>query len=192
MSGTPRPVWDRGDAIDADMLAFTIGDDWSHDRRLVPHDIRGSLAHVAGLARVGLIDAAAHAAIRDGLTELLRGFEVGAWTLEPTDEDVHSAVERRLTELVGEPGERMHTGRSRNEQVAVDVRLWLRDAAVALDAQVAALCRAGEELARAKGELPLPAIPGMAAAAGPSRVLIARRKTMTRPPDGIIRTSLSL
>ncbi len=138
-----RPIWDRGDAVDPEMLAYTIGDDWLQDRRLVPFDIRGSLAHAAGLARAGLIDEAAHAAIRDGLEQLLAGFEAGEWTVEAGDEDVHSAVERRLVDLVGEPGKRLHTGRSRNDQVATDVRLWLRAAAAeageALDGLVAAL-----------------------------------------------------
>jgi len=151
-----RPIWDRGEPIDADMLAFTIGDDWLQDRRLVECDVRGSLAHAAGLVRAGLIEPADGEAIRAGLTELLEGHRAGEWTVEPGDEDVHSAVERRLIDRIGEAGKRLHTGRSRNDQVAVDVRLWLRDAAAEMLAALDALRRACVELAGRHGDLPLP------------------------------------
>ncbi len=155
-TGFQRPVWDRGDAIDAQMLAFTVGDDPLWDRRLVEHDIRGSLAHSAGLAKVGLITNADRDSIHAGLVELLEAFRRGEWTVGADDEDVHSAVERRLTDKIGEPGKRLHTARSRNEQVAVDMRLWLREAnAVAwslTDELRASLVRASEK----HGALPLP------------------------------------
>ena len=151
-----RPVWDRGEPIDAAMLAFTVGDDWLQDRRLIEHDIRGSLAHVDGLLRIGLIEARDHASIRDGLTRLLESHRRGEWTVEASDEDVHSAVERRLTELVGDAGKRLHTARSRNEQVAVDVRLWLRDASARVGSELAALRAALVRIQDRSGQLPLP------------------------------------
>ena len=154
--GFQRPVWDRGDPIDAAMLAFTVGDDWLQDRRLIEHDIRGSLAHVDGLLKVGLVEAHDHAAIRDGLTRLLESHRRSEWTVEPSDEDVHSAVERRLTELVGDAGKRLHTARSRNEQVAVDVRLWLRGASEQVGAQLTALRAAITRIQARFGTLPLP------------------------------------
>ena len=122
------PIWDRGEAFDPEILAFTTGDDPVHDRRLVDAEIRASLAHAEGLMRAGLLTAADHVAVADGLTALRASFRAGEWTVEAGDEDVHSALERRLIDRVGEPGKRLHTGRSRNEQVAVDLRLWLRDA----------------------------------------------------------------
>ena len=155
-SDSQRPIWDRGEPIDAQMLAFTTGDDPLMDRRLVGHDIAGSLAHAAGLAQVGLIDAEAHAALRNGLEVLLRTFRAGEWTVEPTDEDVHSAVERRLIALVGEPGKRLHTGRSRNDQVATDVRLWLRDALGTTRVAVAHLIAAQCHFIGQHGNLPIP------------------------------------
>ena len=151
-----RPVWDRGAPIDAEMLRFTIGDDWRMDRELVAHDLRGSLAHAAGLQHAGLLDEAAHAAIRDGLEALLAEWQAGAWDVEPADEDVHSAVERRLVERIGADGKRLHLGRSRNDQVAVDMRLWLRDAAAQTHAGVTAVIAALEALLADRGELPLP------------------------------------
>ncbi len=149
------PIWDRGDPIDADMLAFTIGDDWLHDRRLVEHDIRASLAHVSGLMRVGLIEAATGERLHAGLLALLEQWRAGEWTLGPEDEDVHSAVERRLTEQIGADGGRMHLGRSRNDQVAVDLRLWLRAAAAATHTRIEELCQVLVNMARNSGTLPL-------------------------------------
>ena len=151
-----RPVWDRGDAIDAQMLAFTTGDDPLWDRRLIAHDIRGSQAHAKGLARVGLIGAEDCATICEGLARLLASHRAGEWTVEAGDEDVHSAVERRLTELVGDAGKRLHTARSRNEQVTVDVRLWLRDAIERMNALLRALHESLAKAARRHSELPLP------------------------------------
>lgn len=151
-----RPIWDRGDAIDEAMLAFTVGDDWRQDQRLVEYDIRGSLAHAAGLRRVGLLTPADHAAIARGLEELLAEHRRGAWNVESTDEDVHSAVERRLIDKVGDAGKRLHTGRSRNEQVTVDVLLWLRDAVSNAKRLLDGAKDACEALAASRGSLPLP------------------------------------
>lgn len=129
------------------MLAFTIGDDWLMDRRLVEVDVAGSLAHVDGLLTAELVSAEDHGAIRAGLEQLLAGWRAGEWDVEPGDEDVHSAIERRLTELVGEPGNRLHTGRSRIDQVALDLRLWLHEAAFGVRARLDALIEACSELA---------------------------------------------
>lgn len=150
------PIWDRGEPIDSQMMAFTIGDDWQMDRRLVEHDIRGSLAHAAGLAAVGLIEAEDLAAIQGGLNGLLDDWRSGLWDLGPEDEDVHSAVERRLVERIGEAGKRLHTGRSRNEQVALDMLLWLRAAAREMAAQVEGLAHACCAFGAAAGKTPLP------------------------------------
>lgn len=151
-----KPIWDRGDDVDAQMMAFTAGDDWMHDQRLVEHDIEGSLAHVDGLVRVGLIDQAARDAIHNGLQGLLESFRAGAWQLEPEDEDVHSAVERRLIDAIGEPAKRMHTARSRNEQIALDVRLWLRSSIASTISSLDAVREACENLRTRHGGLPLP------------------------------------
>ena len=156
---TPKfqsPIWDRGDAIDPQMLAFTIGDDPLLDRRLVEHDLRGSLAHARGLARIGLITEADLGAIVGGLEKLLAAHVAGEWDVEAGDEDVHSAVERRLIEAIGDPGKKLHTARSRNEQVALDVRLWLRGAAARTTAEAMALVSCLRELARAQGKTALP------------------------------------
>ncbi len=150
------PLWDRGDPIDPEVLAFTIGDDWRQDQRLVEVDLRGSLAHVEGLRRAGLVEAADADAIRDGLLGLLADHRRGLWTVEAGDEDVHSAVERRLVERIGEPGKRLHTGRSRNDQVATDLRLWLREAVEGTLASTHDVRAACSELREKYATLPLP------------------------------------
>lgn len=151
-----KPIWDRGEAVDPAMLAFTIGDDWLMDRELIAHDLRVSLAHADALKRAKLLDAAAHARIKSGLEELVREHAEGAWTLDAADEDVHSAVDRRLIEKIGEDGKRLHTGRSRNEQVATAMRLWLRDAASLAGEQLTGMVAAFEQLVAERGQLPLP------------------------------------
>ncbi len=151
-----RPVWDRGEAIDEGMLAFTIGDDPLMDRRLIEVDIEGSLAHAKGLLAARLLTPEQHANIHDGLLSLLESHRAGVWTVEAGDEDVHSAVERRLVERIGEDGKRLHTGRSRNDQVALDVRLWLRRAGAQTAAHVEGLVAACSALASHHAELPLP------------------------------------
>jgi argininosuccinate lyase len=98
------------------------------DWRLAPFDIQGSLAHAAMLHQVGVLTAEDLADIRRGLGEILADFEAGRFTWNLDDEDIHFNIERALTRKVGDAGKRLHTGRSRNDQVATDVRLWLRDA----------------------------------------------------------------
>jgi argininosuccinate lyase len=98
------------------------------DRRLLAIDVAGSLAHAAMLHERGLLSDEDHDAIVAGLQQILAAARDGSFEWLDTDEDVHSAVERRLVELVGEPGRRLHTGRSRNDQIALDLRLYLREA----------------------------------------------------------------
>jgi argininosuccinate lyase len=97
------------------------------DRRLYRHDIRGSAAHARMLARVGLLTSSEANAIETGLKEIEREIGKGRFRFELADEDIHLAVERRLTEKIGAAGAKLHTARSRNDQVALDLRLYLRD-----------------------------------------------------------------
>ncbi|WP_332827206.1 argininosuccinate lyase [Ramlibacter sp.] len=96
------------------------------DKRLAQADIAGSLAHAAMLQRQGVISAGDLADIRRGMAQILGEVESGAFEWKLDLEDVHLNIEARLTQLVGDAGKRLHTGRSRNDQVATDVRLWLR------------------------------------------------------------------
>ncbi|MBU0603189.1 MAG: argininosuccinate lyase [Gammaproteobacteria bacterium] len=97
------------------------------DRRMWQQDIRGSLAHATMLARQGIIGDGDLADIRRGMAQIAAEIEAGQFNWNLDDEDVHLNIEKRLTALVGDAGKRLHTGRSRNDQVATDIRLWLRD-----------------------------------------------------------------
>ncbi|WP_018413070.1 argininosuccinate lyase [Methyloversatilis thermotolerans] len=98
------------------------------DQRMWRQDIQGSLAHAAMLTKQGIIAQADLDAIRAGMAQIAQEIENGTFDWNLDDEDVHLNIEKRLTTLVGDAGKRLHTGRSRNDQVATDIRLWLRDA----------------------------------------------------------------
>jgi argininosuccinate lyase len=97
------------------------------DRRLFRHDIRGSIAHAEMLAKVGLLKTSELRAIVGGLERIETEITSGRFKFDIADEDIHLAIERRLIALIGEPGRKLHTGRSRNDQIALDMRLFLRD-----------------------------------------------------------------
>lgn len=99
----------------------------SFDKRLAPHDVAGSLAHADMLARIGILSAKDLADIRRGMETILEEIADGRFQWSLDLEDVHLNIEKRLVELIGDAGKRLHTGRSRNDQVATDIRLWLRD-----------------------------------------------------------------
>jgi argininosuccinate lyase len=126
------------------------------DRRMWRQDIAGSRAHAVMLASRGIITAEDRDAILNGLDQVAAEIEGGTFTFSTEREDIHMNVEARLIELVGDPGRRLHTGRSRNDQVALDVRLWVRDAIDQLDAQIADCMRALVAQAEAHAATPMP------------------------------------
>ena len=99
----------------------------SFDQRLYEQDIRASKAHCAMLVAQGILSGKDGQVIEDGLEQVLQEFQSGAVAIDPALEDIHMHVEARLTEIVGEAGKKLHTARSRNDQVATDFRLWIRD-----------------------------------------------------------------
>ena len=136
-----RP-WSARFAEPVDALTQRFTSSLAFDRRLAQQDIAGSLAHARMLAACGVISARDGAAIERGLGKVRAEIASGKFDWSAGDEDVHSAIERRLTELVGEAGKRLHTARSRNDQVATDLRLWLRAEIDAIDGLLAALIAA--------------------------------------------------
>ena len=151
-------LWQKqGVEVDADIQSFLAGDDVALDREFLVHDIEASRAHAAGLASIGILSADELAGIDAGLDELARRYREGEFVLDERFEDGHSAIEAFLTERLGDAGRRIHTGRSRNDQVLVATRLWLRDRLRAL----ASLCAetASVALQRAAAERAV-AMPG--------------------------------
>ncbi len=126
------------------------------DYELYPYDIAGSRAHARGLAAAGLLSKGQLRAIEKGLTQVERELDSGRFDFKPSDEDIHTAIERRLTELAPDAGARLHAGRSRNDQVALDLRLLCRSAAGALTALVAMLVDALARQALAHADWPMP------------------------------------
>ncbi len=126
------------------------------DRRLWRADILGSQAYARALAAAGLLAAQEAEALVAGLDQVADEWARGAFALQPGDEDIHTANERRLTELIGPVAGKLHTGRSRNDQVATDVRLWLRDECAALRGHLHALIGVAVERAAQEIELLLP------------------------------------
>ncbi|WJI14193.1 argininosuccinate lyase [Pseudoxanthomonas winnipegensis] len=151
-------LWQKpGVAVDAKIQTFLAGDDVILDREFFLHDIAASTAHAEGLQHIGILSEDELAGLRRELAVLADDFRSGAFVLDAQYEDGHSAIEARLTERLGDAGRRIHTGRSRNDQILVATRLWLKDKLGAL----AQLSRqiAGVALERAQAEQSLP-IPG--------------------------------
>jgi argininosuccinate lyase len=132
-------LWEKGLPLDERVLRYTAGEDHLLDARLVSYDVRGSIAHAEMLAEQGLISKDDCTAIRDGLEKLEGSFANGEWEISLEDEDVHTALETRLTDAIGATGGRLHLGRSRNDQVLTALRLYLRDATIDLVERVGAL-----------------------------------------------------
>jgi len=128
----------------------------SFDRKMWRQDIAGSRAHAAMLARQGIITGADEAAIREGLEYITDEIEAGRFGFTADLEDIHMNIEARLTDRIGEAGKRLHTGRSRNDQVATDFRLWVRDAIDGIDGQISDVMRQLAARAAAHAADPMP------------------------------------
>lgn len=138
----------------AELMAFT--ESLSFDRLLWREDLRGSTAHVRGLVHVGLLTEEEGAEIIGALKVVEAEFEANAFIFLESDEDIHSAVERRLTELVGDNGAKLHTGRSRNDQIATDLRLYAKRAIIEVSEKLETLCSVLLEAAESSKEAYLP------------------------------------
>ena len=167
-------LWDKGLPLDERILRFTAGEDHRLDERLVEYDARASIAHARMLEKQKLLASADCQAICAGLEALAAEHAAGEWSIELADEDVHSALERRLTERIGEAGGRVHLGRSRNDQVLVALRLYLRDAIEALATQTDGVVAALERVATEQGTIALPGYTHMQPAMPSSVALWAR------------------
>lgn len=151
------PIWNKaGVEIDAELMRFMAGEDVILDRELLPFDIVASDAHAQGLAVIGLLSDAECTRLREALAALAKAFAQGEFVLDARFEDGHSAIEAWLTERLGDLGRKIHTGRSRNDQVLVAMRLWLKDRlakahSACLTIAELALARAGQD-----ADLPMP------------------------------------
>jgi argininosuccinate lyase len=149
-------LWDKGVPLDERILRFTAGEDHVLDARLVEYDVRASIAHARMLEDRNLLTSDDCDAICDGLEQLADRHAAGEWSIELDQEDVHSALEQHLIELIGPAGGRVHLGRSRNDQVLAAIRLYLRDTVRALADGATTVAAALDERVAAQGDVALP------------------------------------
>ncbi len=138
----------------AELMAYT--ESLSFDQRLWPDDIAGSVAHVRGLAHVGILTEVERDTVLIALQQVADEMAAGSFEFRPSDEDIHTAVERRVTELAGPAGAKLHTGRSRNDQSATDVRMWLKRELLTVAQRVLGLQEVLLARAEAAGDVYLP------------------------------------
>lgn len=120
-------LWDKGFDTNALVENYTVGRDQELDMRLARYDVEGSMAHIRMLETIGLLTAEELAILLEGLQQIAEEIERGEFRIEPESEDIHSQVELLLTRRLGDVGKKIHSGRSRNDQVLVDLKLFLRD-----------------------------------------------------------------
>ena len=126
-------LWGGRFTKETDQLVYNFNASISFDKKFYEQDIRGSIAHVTMLAKQGILTAEEKEQIIDGLEEIRADVENGVLEITDEYEDIHSFVEANLIDRIGEPGKKLHTGRSRNDQVALDMKLYTRDEILDLD-----------------------------------------------------------
>jgi len=153
---TTQPLWSGRftEATDAFVEAFTASAHF--DRRLYRQDIRGSMAHARMLAAASVLNNAERDSILQGLAEIESEIDAGEFHWSPALEDVHMNIEKRLTERIGEAGKKLHTGRSRNDQIATDIRLYLREAIATIVAELMRFQRGLVALAEREAQTIMP------------------------------------
>jgi argininosuccinate lyase len=141
-----KKLWQTRTDLDSLVEAYTVGSDPELDARLLRYEVYGSLAHAAGLKKIGVLSSKEYSALRAELTKLHD--RPGSFRVTREQEDIHTAVEQRLTKALGDAGAKIHAGRSRNDQVQVDLRLFLKDRLLELHAQAGAAAAAWTEFGR--------------------------------------------
>lgn len=129
-------LWQKNNKVSELVEKFTIGNDQTMDMYLAPYDVLGSIAHTTMLAEVGLLSSVEQIAIKKALVAIYEKIQAGNFSLEPGVEDIHSQVEILLTEALGDAGKKIHSARSRNDQVLVDIKLFLRAEIISLTESV--------------------------------------------------------
>ncbi len=151
-----KRLWDKGEPIDARMQRLTVGNDPQVDLTLVTFDCIGSAAHARMLAKIGLLSHAELRALLTGLKKLYEESVAGKFEISQDLEDCHTAIEARLTQVAGEAGKRIHTGRSRNDQVILAMRLYLRNRTLFLLGRLVDVAGLFFERFESDGHLPMP------------------------------------
>jgi argininosuccinate lyase len=153
---SPQKSWQARISESTDAIAQKFVESISYDRRIYKQDIAGSIAHATMLAKVGLITDAERDAIVEGLKTIECDIEAGTFVFDEAMEDIHMVVEAALIERIGEPGKKLHTGRSRNDQVATDLAMWIAEAGCNVNERLEDLLRAFVVVADRSAQVVIP------------------------------------
>ncbi|MGH0052449.1 MAG: argininosuccinate lyase, partial [Sphaerochaetaceae bacterium] len=149
-------LWQKDYSLDSLMEEFTVSNDYILDQQLVIADCLGSIAHARGLHRIGILDEQELASLEEGLQRIISLRQKGAFPITKEHEDCHTAIEGFLTSEYGEVGKKIHTGRSRNDQVQTALRLWMREFTLKLCRIVGDLCDTLLSFAAQHADVPMP------------------------------------
>ncbi len=149
-------LWDKGFDTNALVEDYTVGNDQELDMRLAKYDVQGSLAHIRMLETIGLLTAEELKVLIRGLEQIASEIEAGDFRIEPESEDIHSQVELLLTRRLGDVGKKIHSGRSRNDQVLVDLKLFLREELKEIATEIRALFDRLQELSEKHKKVLMP------------------------------------
>ncbi|MDH5680823.1 MAG: argininosuccinate lyase, partial [Spirochaetota bacterium] len=151
-------LWQKNnsDKLNESIERFEVGEDYLLDSRLVEYDIYGSLAHGRMLSKIGILSPAEFDSIKNELRKILKDHEKAEFVIEISDEDVHSKIENRLTERLGDVGKKIHTARSRNDQVLVDIRMYSRHEILSVKDQTVRLAELLLQFAKKQEFIPVP------------------------------------
>lgn len=149
-------LWDKGGELNRDIESFTVGDDYLLDRRLVKHDCAASIAHAKMLGKIGLLTKSDLVRLVKELQEIMRLDEKGAFVIKKEDEDCHTAIENYLVRKLGDAGKKIHTARSRNDQVLTALRLYEKESLGLMKQKLALFKASLRSAAKRQGKVPLP------------------------------------
>ena len=149
-------LWDKGYEINKEIEQFEVGDDVVYDNNLLIPDILGSIGHAAGLRKIGMISDQEFKQLHGALVTLAEQAEAGEFKVEPGDEDVHTKIETVLTQMLRDTGKKIHTARSRNDQVVVDTRLYLKQVAPRVQTAILDTCQSLHDFAKQYQYTPMP------------------------------------
>ncbi len=149
-------LWEKGYKLDQLVETFMTGDDPTLDHALISYDCLGSMAHAKMLEKIGILDAEECSQLTEELKRIIQAAEEGKFTIHPDDEDIHTAVENALIQKLGTLGKKIHTARSRNDQVLLDLRLYSRDWTLAIMDTVLEVCAELCRFAERYQSVPIP------------------------------------
>ena len=149
-------LWQKNYTLDSMMEHFTVRNDYIYDQELVLSDLIGSAAHAKGLGRIGILSGDEVSSLLSGLEEIAEARKGGTFPITLSDEDCHTAIEGYLTDKLGDAGKKIHTGRSRNDQVQTALRIYMREAALKLSSAALGFSSALVRLAKENEDVPMP------------------------------------